>query len=303
MVRSSGMAVCGVCRLLALPRGEAGLRLPRASGLQRWAVARRRRGPLGRLTSMPVDEEESEEFCAASFWRQPIGPPPPVTEQQSVPQPVAPQPETQQPSSTPPPQLPSHKEQQPPTEEQVAKLSAKINPPRLPAALSEMTMEQIKETLLSFQAEWYKMYRRPVRPSDTPQLPQQICELYDELGKRLSPEQVAKDIEQSKARKAAAVEQAAQRAAEADAAAKRQAEAAEARAKEWEEFEKNKDAAWKSAAAEAADQRDEAADAKGVSALSLTGASTFVKVDEIERDTRPTREQFIQSCKDDFGLV
>jgi len=252
---------------------------------------------------MPVDEEESEEFCAASFWRQPIGPPPPVTERQPVQQPAS-QPESRQPSSAPlPPPLPTPKAQQPPTAEQVAKLNAKINPPRLPAALSEMTLEEIKETLLGFQAEWYKMYRRPVQPSDTPQLPRQICELYDELGKRLSPEQVASDVERSKARKAAAMELAAQRAAEADAIAKREAEAAEARAKEWEEFEKNKEVAWRSAAAEAAEQRGEAAEVKGVSALSLTGASTFVKVDEGERDTRPTREQFIQSCKDDFGLV
>ena len=166
-----------------------------------------------------------------------------------------------------------------------------------------MTVQQIKDTLLSFQAEWFRMYRRPVQPSDTPQLPQQICELYDELGKRLSPEQVAADLEKSKARKSAEAQQAAQRAAEADATARRQAEAAEARAKEWEEFEKNKDAAWKSAAAEAADQREEAAEVKGVAAVSLTGASTFVKVDEAERDSRPTREQYIQSCKDDFGII
>ena len=54
---------------------------------------------------------------------------------------------------------------------------------------------------------------------------------------------------------------------------------------------------------EAEDQREEVADEKGVSSIALTGASTFVKIDQGEKDTRLTSEQYIEQCKADFGLL
>lgn len=258
---------------------------------------------------MRDSESDEEERFNASFWRTPIGPPP---ELEPTPAPsVALSHDERSANSLQQEQdnHPKHREQQQkpmqeqPTSEQIRKLNEKLVPQMLLPTPSEMTIEHVKEELLAFQASWYKQHHRPVKPSDTPALPRRIAELYDELGRRLTPEQVAADQAKAKARQVAEDECAAKREAEVAAAAAQRKAIAEARAKEWEEFEKNKEAAWRAAKGEAEDQREEVADEKGVSSIALTGASTFVKIDQGEKDTRLTSEQYIEQCKADFGLL
>lgn len=231
-------------------------------------------------------EHEEEERFNAAFWRQPIAQLP-----------------ADNPSATAVEQPPVLREQVQPTQAQIEKLNEKLVPQLLLPAASEMAMEQIKEELLSFQASWFQQHGRPVKPSDTPELPRRVCELYDELGRRLTPEQVAIDQAKATARATAEADLVAKREAEVTKAAARHEAAKQARAKEWEEFETSKDQLWKAAKAEAEDQREEVASGEGVSAIALTGASTFVKIDEGMKDTRPTREQYIEQCMSDFGLV
>merc|ERR1719453_801427 len=271
--------------------------------------------PLGDAS----DSEEEERFNAM-FWRQPIGPPPDLEDASTVrnagkdedlatQQLKEPKAQTEEEEKEPEPQPPplhsvqQQQQQQRPTADQIRKLNEKLVPQLVLPATTDMSMEDIKAELLELQAAWFRQHCRPVKPSDAPALPQRVCQLYDELGRRLTPEQVAIDQAKAKARQSAEAELDSKRQAEAAEVAARRKAAEEARAKEWEEFEQNREAAWKAAKGEAEDQREEVAEGEGVSAIALTGASTFVKIDQGERDTRPTREQYIEQCKADFGLL
>ena len=90
-----------------------------------------------------------------------------------------------------------------------------------------MTYEQLTERLLEFQKQWWARYKRKITPEDEAAglVPPPVQLLYNELGKRLSPEQLAKDQELKQERDAKAAEEAAKAAAEKEAAAAKRAEA------------------------------------------------------------------------------
>jgi len=169
--------------------------------------------------------------------------------------------------------------------------------------IQELTYAEVKAKIHEFRAQWYRRHGREVSLADAKAglLPTVVLELYDRLGSLLSPEQIQQDVERARAREAAAKEEAAKKEAEAEA---RAAERAKERAKEWEEFEQNRETLWKSAATEAQDQREEAAGGK-LGALALTGASTWVKVDEPPKRSasHPTKEEYLQQMRDAFGMT
>lgn len=281
------------------------LRCVRASCLRH--CARNRGRPLGQIDSTMAagaDSVDTEEFNAAGFWRAPIGPPP---KEETVVKPPAPTAEER--AAEKERALAAEKEEQAgkerrAREEQARKVAAYL----MPMPIEKMSYEMIKERLITFQHQWYARHGRKVTPEDEQagRVPVPILQLYNELGKRLSPEQVASDQAASKERAAAEAEAAAKVAAEAAAEAATRAaadaEAKEARAKEWATFEATKEAAWKSSTTEAKEQRvDAAGSALGERALS--GAASMVYVDEGTRDSRPTLEEYIQQAREEFGLV
>jgi len=159
-----------------------------------------------------------------------------------------------------------------------------------------MSTAEIKEMLLAFETRWRAKYGCAVTLADQKDLPQQILALYDQIGRRLNPEERAAANALWETKKNAAK-------AEAEAAAAKRAAIEETRAKQWAEFDAHKNTLWKSAVGDARNQREAVAVEAGVSALDLTGAATFVKPPDVERDSRPTREQYIQQACDERGLV
>ena len=81
----------------------------------------------------------------------------------------------------------------------------------------------------------------------------------------------------------------------------KRAAAAAARAMEWETFQANKEAVWRAASSEAREQREEAAAEHGLSASSLTGASTWLKVDEPGKREQ-SKEEMIEQFRLERGL-
>jgi len=174
----------------------------------------------------------------------------------------------------------------------------------LPIPPQDLSTEEIQEKLLGFQAQWWAHHRRKLTAEDAGNglVPTPVLALYDELGKRLTPEQVAADQELKKKREAAAKQAAAKTEADVAALAAQRAAIEDARAKEWAEFHANKEAAWKSAASEAHDQRKEAAGGGSFGARALSGAASFVKTESVQKSGGPTREEYLQQAMDDFGI-
>lgn len=183
-----------------------------------------------------------------------------------------------------------------PTEEAIRKVDRLLKP----TPIQEMTYAEVKAKVLEFQAQWYRRHGREVSLNDAKAglLPTPVLELYDRLGSLLSPEQLAEDAERKRARDAAAKEVATTKEAEAEA---KDTQRAALRAKEWEEFERSKESHWTSAASEAKDQREEVA-GSAIGALALTGASTWVKVEEAPLKSGPTKEAYLQQMRDAFGI-
>jgi hypothetical protein len=248
---------------------------------------------VGRAVSM--SEAEEEEFNSAAFWRAPIGPLPELPSEPAPAPALAPA----EASATVAPR--EKREQDREQEALLREQAQKLEKFTMPMKAADMTTEQVKETLLRFQAHWFSRHGRPVALSDARdgRLPRPVMELYDELGKRLSPEQLAHDQQRAQAKAEAMKAQQAQREAQQQQEQQQRAAAQAARAQEWEVFEKNKDAAWKSAAAEAKDQREEVA---GAGALALTGAASWVKLDD-NKSTGTTREEYLEQVRADFGLA
>lgn len=219
---------------------------------------------------MPGDGSDSdEEYNAASFWRAPIGPAPEID-----------------PSPAPAPAAaPSSSVQRP---------AVMINPaPRpgfehiapAPIAVEDLSTAEIKSKLQAFEAN-FKMNRgRPITLADAKELPDPILALYDQLGRRLNPAELARANEVYEARTAEAATKAAERAA-----------AKEARAKEWEA---KKAEAWNSAKGSARSQREDDASRIGLDGPEvLSGAASWIKVEETKVPTMPTREQYLQQVLD-----
>jgi hypothetical protein len=176
---------------------------------------------------------------------------------------------------------------------------------------AEVPYEMLKERLLRFQTEWWQKHGRKVTPEDmaTGLVPGEVICMYNEIGKRLTPEQQAQDVEQKAAREARAAARKAEDEARQAAAAEKRAEdearldaAAETREEEWAAFEANKEDEWTSAKAAAKDQRVEAAGGSAIGAHVLSGAASFVKPAEMATKTGPTWEEYVQQARDDFGL-
>ena len=246
-------------------------------------------------------DEDDTTMNQFNFFRAPIGPPPELEEPPPppAPRPPAPAVSTAPPAAAAPSAAPVHK--QPSNAGPIM-----INPlPRpgfehlatRPVPVDELPTDEIKRRLEDFAASFKKRHGRPIALSDAKDLPVQIMALYDQLGRRLSPEERAKTDELMATKKAEAAAAAAAKAAERDAF-----EAA--RAKRWAEFEENKDALWASASSEAKEQRVEAADEAGLDVSALAGAASFVKLDEgaMPTPSHPTREEYLQQALDAHGF-
>ena len=274
---------------------------------------------------MASDDSSTASFQSAAFWRAPIGPPPEVEPVKPSAKSLAMSDEVVSDDHNKPTEcaadnkstlLNNVKQAAAEAEAETAKKSAaeaeaaarakRVAEFWFPVPAEKMTYEQLTERLLEFQKQWWARYKRKITPEDEAAglVPPPVQLLYNELGKRLSPEQLAKDQELKQERDAKAAEEAAKAAAEKEAAAAKRAEAEAARAKEWEEFEKNKEAAWTSAAAEAKDQRVDAAGSE-LGAMALSGAASWVKIDEPPKREggAMTREEYIQGAMAEFGIV
>ena len=227
--------------------------------------------------------EEAEKFAASSFWRTPVGPPPEL-----------PQPKVDEPST-----VPAVAAEQPrPASEAHATGSER---PRTISQLrvSELTTDELKRRISEFEADFMSQNGRRVALTDAPRLPKEMLALYDQLGRRLNPEEVAKAQALWRSKEAAAKE------AEAAAAreAARRASADEARAREWAEFEANQADMWKSAVSSARDQRSEVAEFAGIAAHELSGAASMVRPPDVQKPSAPTRAEYIQQVLDSRGLI
>jgi len=244
----------------------------------------------------PSPSENEEDFNSAQFWRAPIAP-----LQQA---PTA--------TSTPPCIVPTEAKAFGSSVLAAAKDAAAkqtmINPPPRPGfehlaakpiPVEEMTTGTITTILHNFERAWRARNGRALTLADAKELPEQILALYDQIGKRLTPEERAaanRKLEQRHAEATAArsAEEAKHKAAEA------------ARAKEWQSFEASKETAWSSAVVAAREQREEAAVSAGLDASgavrSLSGAASWVKPDEHPKACGPTREAYLSAALDEFGL-
>jgi len=236
---------------------------------------------------------DDEDFNSFNFWKAPIAVPP---DAEAPPPPPPPAPTTSD------ERLPSFSLNEPAqyvvTVEQIRKLDKVLKP----TPVDQMSTADIQARLAEFEADFCQRHGRSVALSDVPQLPKPVLEMYDQLGRRLSPEDRAKAQERLEARQAA--ERAAQALAEAQATAEaeKRAAAVAARAKEWEAFEANKEAAWRAAASAAREQREEVAAEHGLRAASLTGASTWLKVDEEPARQTQTKAEMIEQIRLERGL-
>jgi hypothetical protein len=165
-----------------------------------------------------------------------------------------------------------------------------------------MSTADIQARLAEFEADFRKRHGRPIALADTQELPKPVLEMYDQLGRRLSPEERALAQARLEARQAAEMAVKAQAEAEAAVAAEKRAASAGARAREWEAFEANKEAVWRAASSEAREQREEVAAEHGLSASSLTGASTWLKVDEPSGKREQSKEEMIEQFRLERGL-
>ena len=162
--------------------------------------------------------------------------------------------------------------------------------------VEELSTAEVHAHLNRFRASFHKQHGRPIRESDSKDLPEQILALFDQVGRRLTPEQLEAANARLEAQRASDREKAAQAAAE-------RAAALEARAHEWAAFEANKERLWRSAVGDAKDQRLEVAQAVGLARPeSLSGAASLCKVDVAPPSAQPTREQFIEQALDLNGL-
>ena len=171
-----------------------------------------------------------------------------------------------------------------------------------PIPVEEMSTADIQARLAEFEADFRKRHGRPIALADTQDLPKPVLEMYDQLGRRLSPEEQIKALARLEARQSAEMTAKAQAEVEAAVAAEKRAAAAAARAREWEAFEANKEAVWRAASSEAREQREEVAAEHGLSASSLTGASTWLKVDEPSGKREQSKEEMIEQFRLERGL-
>jgi len=238
----------------------------------------------------PSPSDNEADFNSASFWRAPIAP-------------------LQQVTSGVPPQAAAFGSSVLAAAKEATAERCMINPPPRPGfehlaskpiPAEEMTTETITTILRNFEHAWKARNGRALTLADAKDLPEQILALYDQIGKRLHPEELAAANRKLEERYA---EAAAARAAE--EAKRKDAEAA--RAREWQEFEANQQAAWSSAVVAARDQREEAAVSVGLDASgatrSLSGAATWVKPEEQPKAGGPTREEYLSAALDEFGLA
>lgn len=170
-----------------------------------------------------------------------------------------------------------------------------LDPKRV--AVEDLSTEQVYDHLNHFRAAFHQRHGRPIRESDSKDLPEQILALFDQVGRRLNADERAKA--------SARLEE--QRVAEKEAAAAAEAKRLAARAardEEWRAFEAQKEELWKSAVGEAKDQRVEVAQAVGLSSeRSLSGAASFEKQERPSASSQPTtREEFVQQALDLNGL-
>ena len=183
------------------------------------------------------------------------------------------------------------------TQDQIRKLDKMLKP----IQVEEMSTADIQARLAEFEADFRKRHGRPIAFADTQELPKPVLDMYDQLGRRLSPEERALAQARLEARQSAEMTAKAQAEVEAAVAAEKRAAAAAARAREWEAFEANKEAVWRSASSEAREQREEVAAEHGLSASSLTGASTWLKMDEPGKREQ-SKEEMIEQFRLERGL-
>lgn len=253
-------------------------------------------------------DEDALDAHASNFWRQPNGLPPQI-------EPEQPQIKAEPEPSAPPAKRddrtaldragvgtdPAVADPDRAGRELMAQ-AAKLEKFLKPQPVSEMKTEVLKELLHEWQADWYRRYGRKVTPDDAAagRVPQSVLEMYDEVGKRLSPEEMAADKRRAADAKAAEEEAHAAAAARAAQEARRRDEAEAERRARWAEFEAKKEEVWRSAAAEARDQREDVA---GPAAHALTGASTWVRSEEAAPRSQPTKEEVLEDRDRAFGLA
>ena len=238
------------------------------------------------------------DYNAFSFWRAPIEATPILSE---VAPPPPPPPALSEDSAAPPSfalnEPTAGREQHVVTQDQIRKLDMMLKPMRIEG----MSTADIQARLADFESDFRKRHGRPIALADAQELPRPVLEMYDQLGRRLSPEERAQAQTRLEARQAAETAAKAQAEAEAAVAAEKRAASAGARAREWEAFEANKEAVWRAASSEAREQREEAAAEHGLSASSLTGASTWLKVDEPGKREQ-SKEEMIEQFRLERGL-
>ena len=238
------------------------------------------------------------DYNAFSFWRAPIEATPILSE---VAPPPPPPPALSEDSAAPPSfalnEPTAGREQHVVTQDQIRKLDMMLKPMRIEG----MSTADIQARLADFESDFRKRHGRPIALADAQELPRPVLEMYDQLGRRLSPEERAQAQTRLEARQAAETAAKAQAEAEAAVAAEKRAASAGARAREWEAFEANKEAVWRAASSEAREQREEAAAEHGLSAASLTGASTWLKVDEPGKREQ-SKEEMIEQFRLERGL-
>ena len=247
-----------------------------------------------------ADSDEEEDFNSYNFFRAPIGPPPDLSEPdppKSKPEAPAPAPFAAAAAAAP-------------AAAPVAAPPATVKPVMInpiarpgfehlaarPMPVEDMPTEEIKRRLEEFSGSFKKRHGRGIAPSDAKDLPVQILAMYDQIGRRLNPEERAKTeaLQEAKAAQAAAAKE--------EAAAKEARLEAE-RQKRWAEFEANKTELWKSASSSAKEQRAEAAAEAGMDSTQLSGAASWVKLDDGYKPmaSHPTRDEFLQQCIDELG--
>ena len=186
---------------------------------------------MSRARSTTDDDTETEDFNAAAFWRAPVGPPP--TDAAAAKGATIAGPETVRAAIAAAEREAAAKAAAKKDAEKAAAEKAaaekaaaeerrrKVAAYLMPMPLEEMSYEMIKERLYTFQQQWWARHGRRVTPEDerAGRVPVPIINLYTELGKRLTPEQVAADKARVEARQAAEKEAAAKAKADADAAA------------------------------------------------------------------------------------
>ena len=140
-------------------------------------------------------DEEGNKYNEFNFFRAPVGPAP--TLQQVAP--AAPAAFSRTPTSAaaaPSPQVDAGRA---PMVDPKPKPILVQPPPRpgfehlmpKPVPVEEMSTEDIKAMLTEFEKRWRSKYGRGISMADANQLPVQILALYDQMGRRLTPEQRA----------------------------------------------------------------------------------------------------------------